>query len=275
MASRTSRSELLQTSSIARGLSLAGLVLSALYLSILAGSFFPIQLLDAAWQLKAGLALINVSPFSLLGLALLHLAHIVDPDDPLIADRQRLGSRLAVAAALGFLLLLPLLSVAAVSRLQQSTTTETRLISRANRHLHALRQVVASATTPAELRNRLIALNGPMLDGQDLSLPLPTTKAQVNRMLDEAASQVARQQQSLPPRNPWSLLPELLRNGFACIALFLGFAGLAQRPNMELSFLGELQGAWFRLQLRRSHAHRADRIGSHEDYLRQISDDQD
>ncbi|MFN7900789.1 MAG: hypothetical protein ACK5N0_14225, partial [Synechococcaceae cyanobacterium] len=49
----------------ARGLSLAGLVLVALYLSILAGSLFPIQLLNSAWQLKVGAALINASPFPL------------------------------------------------------------------------------------------------------------------------------------------------------------------------------------------------------------------
>jgi hypothetical protein len=40
-----------------------------------------------------------------------------------------------------------------------------------------------------------------------------------------AAAQVARQQQRLPPANPLSLLPEILRNAFASFALALGFAG--------------------------------------------------
>jgi hypothetical protein len=47
---------------LARGLSLASLVLVALYLSILAGSLFPLQLRNSAWQLKLGSALINASP---------------------------------------------------------------------------------------------------------------------------------------------------------------------------------------------------------------------
>jgi hypothetical protein len=62
------------SSSSARGLSLAGLVLFALYGSIVVGSLFPIQLLASAWQLKLGSALINAAPFPLIGLGLLHLA---------------------------------------------------------------------------------------------------------------------------------------------------------------------------------------------------------
>jgi hypothetical protein len=107
-----------------RGLSLAGLVLLALYIAILAGSFFPIQLLNPAWQLKFGSALINASPFPLIGLGALHLARVLDPDDPLLCRRCRLASRLAVAVALGFLLLIPLLSLAAISDQQQRTSSQ-------------------------------------------------------------------------------------------------------------------------------------------------------
>lgn len=259
----------------ARGLSLAGLVLAALYLSILSGSFFPVQLLNPAWQLKVGSALINASPFALLGLALLHLGVVIDPGDPQIANRQRLGSRLAVAVSLGFLLLVPLLSVAAVSDQQQRNTSQDAMIRRAEANLQALRQVVSSASSTRELRDRLIALNGPMLDAQAAARPLPTLQAEVSGLLDQAAAQVARQKQQLPPVNPWRLLPELLRNAFACLALAIGFAGLARRPGRDLSLLAELQSAWFRQRLRRSHPSRADRANSHAGYLRQISEEQD
>jgi hypothetical protein len=85
---------------LARGLSLASRVLVALYLSILAGSLFPIQLLNPAWQLKLGSALINASPFPLIGLGALHLAGVLDPADPLRRLRSRLAARLAVAPGL-------------------------------------------------------------------------------------------------------------------------------------------------------------------------------
>jgi hypothetical protein len=142
---RHRRSDRLPFASLARGLSMAGLVLAGLYITILAGSFFPIQLLNPAWQLKIGSALINASPFPLVGLALLHLAHIVDPDDPLLAARQRLGARLAVAVSLGFLLLVPLLSLATVADQQQRQDAQAAVIRRADSNLQALRQVVLSA----------------------------------------------------------------------------------------------------------------------------------
>ena len=261
--------------SSARGLSLAGLVLFALYGAIVAGSLFPVQLLAPGWQLKVGSALINASPFPLIGLGLLHLAADLEPEDELLGQRHRLAARLAVAVSLGFLLLVPLLSVAAVAQQQQTATGQSTAIRRAETNLQALRQVVLSASSSKELHDRLISLNGPVLNQADQALPLPTIKAQVNGLLDQAASQVARQKQQLPPSTPWSLLPELLRNAFASLVLAIGFAGLARRAGSELSLLEELQAAWFRLRLRRSQARRVDRTISDADYLRQISEEQD
>jgi hypothetical protein len=190
----------------ARGLSLAGLVLVALYLSILAGVFFPIQLLNPAWQLKLGSALINASPFPLIGLGAMHLARVLAPADRLLRSRSRsrLAARLAVAlaVALGFLLLIPLLSWAAISEQQQRVSSQASLIARANANLKALRQVVASARSGQEQRERLIGAGGPVLDAQAPARPLPALRAEVNGLLDQTAAQVARQQQLLPNANP-------------------------------------------------------------------------
>ena len=233
----------------ARGLSLAGLVLVALYLSILAGSLFPIQLLNPAWQLKLGAALINASPFPLIGLGAMHLARVLDPADRLLCSRSRLAARLAVAVALGFLLLIPLLSLAAISEQQQRVSSQASLVARASANLKALRQVVASARNGQELRQRLIGAGGPVLDAQAPARPLPALRAEVSSLLDQAAAQVARQQKLLPSANPLLLVPEILRNAFASLALALGFGGLAQRPGRSRhSFLEELQRGWRRLR---------------------------
>ena len=48
------------------------------------------------------------------------------------------------------------------------------------------------------------------------------------------------------PRTPLLLLPELLRNALASLALALGFAALARRPGSERSLLQELQSSWRR-----------------------------
>ena len=84
-------------SSIARGVGLAGMVLIVLFLTILSTSLLPVRLLDAAWQLRVGGALINASPFPLIGLVLLHLAASLDPQDPLLLQRRRFAAQLASA----------------------------------------------------------------------------------------------------------------------------------------------------------------------------------
>lgn len=73
-------------SPIARGVGLAGLVLIVLFLTILSTSLLPVRLLDAAWQLRVGGALINASPFPLIELVLLHVAASLDPQDPLLLN---------------------------------------------------------------------------------------------------------------------------------------------------------------------------------------------
>ena len=252
---------------------MAGLVLFALYGSIVVGSLFPIQLLAPVWQLKVGSALINASPFPLIGLGLLHLAADLDAGDELLGKRHRLAAQLAVAVSLGFLLLVPLLSVAAVAQQQQTATGQATAIRRAETNLQALRQVVLSASSAQELHDRLISLNGPVLNAADQAQPLPTIKAQVNGLLDQASAQVARQKQQLPPSTPWSLLPELLRNAFASLVLAIGFAGLARRRRSKQSLLSELQRGWKRLRYSKLNLRRGSGPkDGNRDYWRQLGE---
>ncbi len=228
-------------SSSARGLSLSGLVLFGLYGSIVLGSLFPMQLMLPAWQLKVGATLINASPFPLIGLGLMHLAADLNPDDKLLTNRHNFVARLAVAVSLGFLLLVPLMSVAAVMQQRQRVNDQFTLTRRAESNLQALTQVVSSSRSTDELRDRLIALNGPVIDEANAVKPLATLKAELNDLLQKAAAQVARKSQRLPTIKPWSLLPELLRNAFACLVLAIGFAGLGFRSNSVFPVLAELQ----------------------------------
>jgi hypothetical protein len=258
-------------SSSARGLSLSGLVLFGLYGSIVLGSVFPIQLMAPAWQLKVGSTLINASPFPLIGLGLLHLAADLSPDDELLSRRHDFAARLAVAVSLGFLLLVPLISMAAVTQQQQRATSQSSLIRRSETNLQALTQAVSSSQTTDELRDRLIALNGPVIDEANAAKPLPTIKAEVNNLLQRAAAQVSRKRQQLPPPKPWRLLPELLRNAFACLALAIGFAGLAFRSRSSIPLLAELQLGWERQKNLRMSSNRGARPGEADpDYLQEL-----
>ena len=256
----------------APGLSVVALVLFVLFATIVAGALWPVQLLNPLWQLRLAGSLVNGAPFALLGLALLQIAVELGPHDPLLQRRHKLCSQLAVIAALGFLLLVPLQGVAGLQQSRSSTSAHSSRISGAERRLVALRQAVASATSNEEINQRLQRLQGPVLGPADLAQPLPLLKAQVGAVLDQAAVQIARERQATPPADPWRLLPELLRNGIACLALALGFAALAVRPGAEESLFREWQGAlgyWqWRLQQRRASR----RGGSSDaDYIRQLS----
>ena len=136
----------------ARGISLAGLVLFAVYVSILVGSLFPLKLLDPLWQLRLGTALINAAPFPLVGLALLHLANSIDPLDPLLTSRRRGAAQLAVLAALGFVLLVPLMTVDAIQQQRNQSVSQADQIAGADGRIRAVREAVAAATSTALIR---------------------------------------------------------------------------------------------------------------------------
>ena len=91
-------------------------------------------------------------------------------------------------------------------------------------------------------------------------------------MLDQAAQQIARERQATPPADAWRLLPELLRNSIACLALALGFAALAVRPGSPRTLLQEWQKGWSNLlkRLRHRRTSRDSGPSSNAEYFRQI-----
>ena len=201
----------------ARGISLAGVAMVALYLCQLAGVTFPLQPLDPRWQLAVGVTLINGSPFPLLALVLVHLAAGIHPSDaPLVARRRRFSER-AVAAALGFLLLIPLMSAAALGQNQRFNQERSEQIGRDERKLLELRQALVQARAGAT-------------GGQEL----------LTNLVAELDQQVSRQREQAQSLSRWRVLPEVVRNAFACLALAVGFAGLARRRGVPLSLMEEL-----------------------------------
>jgi hypothetical protein len=260
----------------ARNLSVVALVLFVLFSTLVAGVVLPFQPLDPAWQLRLAGALINGGPFPLVGLALLELAMQLDPQDPILWRRWRRSSRLAVAAALGFLLLIPLLGVAGLRESHAISNAQTSRISGAERKLISLRQAVAVSGSSGDLNRRLQRLDGPVLGPADIAQPLPLLKAQVDAVLDQAQAQITSERQRVPPLNPWTLLPDLLCRAVASLGLAIGFAALAVRPGHVFTLLQEWQEIWILLRLRRSDRRRqSDQTQDDLDYLGQINEDVD
>ena len=263
-------------SSTPRGLSVAGLVLWVLFAIIFSGVFFPLRLLDPAWQLRVGSVLIDSSPIPLIGLGLFHLAAELDPYDTILNGRRKLASKFASAISQGYLLLIPLLIFAAVRDQQHQSNDYIAKVHRANAQLEQLRQITSTAETVSDLEQRLLALQGPTLDQADRSQPLPVLRNRVNALLDRAASEVARSKTSAPSSNPLSLLPEITRSTVASLGLAVGFAGLSCIPGSEISLLEQLQNSFSRLRLRRQlkRRSRSSNFGDQE-YIRLISEEQD
>jgi hypothetical protein len=255
---------------------LAGVVLIVLFLTILSTSLLPVRLLDAAWQLRVGGALINASPFPLIGLVLLHIAASLDPQDLLLLQRRRLAAQLAAAVAIGYLLLAPLLATANLQRQQSQALASSSGLRRDSERLQQMRQVVRSASSIPELEQRLAAVKGPRLDAADRSLPLPLLRSRIASVLDQAAARLEHARSSAPPASPWALLGDIVRTSVACLALAAGFAGLARRPGSNLSLLAELQMRWEHLRYRRGVLRgRSGRTSADADYLRQIGGAED
>jgi len=134
-----------------------------------------------------------------------------------------------------------------------------------------MRQVLNTATSVPELEQRLAAVEGPRLDAADRSLPLPLLRSRIAAMLDQATTRLERACSADPPTSPWTLLGEIARTSGACLALAVGYAGLAWRPGSEISLLKELQMRWEHLRYRRGALRgRSGRTSTDADYLRQI-----
>jgi hypothetical protein len=229
---------------LSQGMSIAALAMLLVFVLAMLASILPGKLLDPAWQLGMVAASVDNAVIPLVALLVLHGAAWMNPGDFFSRGLRDGASRWAVAAALGFLLLVPLQGVAGLQQSRSTTSAQSSRISGAERRLVALRQAVASATSNEEINQRLQRLQGPVLGPADIAQPLPLLKAQVDAVLDQAALQIARERQAAPPTNHWRLLPELLRNGIACLALALGFAALAMRPGSPRTLLQEWQKGW-------------------------------
>jgi hypothetical protein len=245
-----------------------------LFLTILSTSLLPVRLLDAAWQLRVGGALINASPFPLIGLVLLHIAASLDPQDLLLVQRRRLAAQLAAAVAIGYLLLAPLLATSNLQRQQSQALASSSGLRRDSERLQKMRQVVSSASSIPELEQRLVAVQGPRLDAADRTLPLPVLRSRIASLLDQASARLERARGSAPPASPWALVGDIIRTSVACLALAAGFAGLARRPGSNLSLLAELQLGWQRLRYRKASQRRgAGPGGADADFFRQLSEE--
>ncbi|MCP9933785.1 HpsJ family protein [Cyanobium sp. Candia 9D4] len=213
-------------------------------ISVLAFSVPP-RLLDPLWQLTTIKLLIEAAPIPLLGLALLHLAAYLSPQDDKLQRRRDGLARLAVLACLGFLLIVPLQGFTVWRSFRLSNAIADQQQASATQRAETVRQAIQQAGSAEDLQKRLLALQRPDLQirlnaDQFPSLPLPELKQRLLFQLDQAEGQFKARFSRLDPATNDRLLRESLRVMVSSIALAIAFAALAQRRNSAVPFLVEL-----------------------------------
>lgn len=211
-----------------RRLSLLGLLLGFAYVLLVVTSALPARLLEPQWQMQFVGSCIDSAPIPLVGLALIHLATYLNPDDELLQHRTERVSQLALAVSLGLLLLLPLQTSAAWRQWRRNHAAEQAERQALVARLASVRSAVDQAGSTAELTSRLQSLQAPTLSAADLALPLPELKRRlyIALELDDRRLQLATGRSG--DANGPQLLRRSLRLVVSALLFSFGFAALGQ-----------------------------------------------
>ena len=116
----------------------------------------PLALAQPSWQLQVGDALRGTASVPLVATALLVFAQRFDPEAEALERRVRLVRRLCLAAALGFLLLIPLQVSSGLSQMGQASSGESRQL----RDIQRVAQAIEQARTQEALTRAIAQLPG-------------------------------------------------------------------------------------------------------------------
>ncbi|MEB3256245.1 MAG: hypothetical protein VKJ05_07645 [Synechococcaceae cyanobacterium] len=214
-----------------------GLGMLLAFLAILLKVLLPPALLRPAWQLAVAEALRGGASVALVGAVLLLLAERLDPEEEDLACLVRGVRRLAILAAIGYFLLIPLQVSAGLRQLGQTSGAEERelrqmqqaveTIERA-RSPEALRSAIGRLPAlPPEIRSRLAA-SSPALRASVLAQIEPKL-----RRLDNRLREIRRQR-----------LQEVLLlvglDGLTALAYGIGFAALGRSRHGGPTLLQQL-----------------------------------
>lgn len=214
--------------------------LVAVFITAVVMPLMPPQPWLPAWQLRLGSLIVNQAPLALLAHILLHTAALLQPAAGWIS-RYRTRWRLwAAAAALGFLLLIPLQAAAILSGLSSARAEQSSRAAAAQRRFEILRRTIASAPDLATLQARLQALQGPDLTPADRALPLPQLRRQLDAALVDASTSVQTRLRWPSSQQLWAILQDSVRLPLSSLAFALAFAAGGQRPSDRHSLLRTL-----------------------------------
>ncbi|MBW4529543.1 MAG: HpsJ family protein [Aphanothece saxicola GSE-SYN-MK-01-06B] len=216
-------------SALARLLGALSIVLLVVFLAAVLTTALPPRLLDPQWQLQLIAVLVNSASLALIGCLVLPLAVWVDPDNQRLRARRNACRRWALAAAIGFLLLIPLQGYAGWRAYSTITGSRQQQISQSTQRLDDLRQAIRSATSHQELQASVQKLFGPNagLSPAELGTPMSELRNMLLARAEQASRQLMQQVEAQAAIKPDQLLKETLRIAISALAYAVGFAFLA------------------------------------------------
>jgi hypothetical protein len=216
---------------------LLAVCLLSLYGLVVLASILPPRLLDPAWQLRFTNALINNGFLALLGLALVHLAAHLDPANPHLVRRRDNLAALALAAVLGFLLLVPLQGYAVWRGIGNANSQQSSQLRQVTGRISAVRKAINSATSPQDLQRRLQGLRVPPLGAAELEQPLPVLRRTMLETLEQAEIRAGDQLRGIQPTGLWAIIQGSIRAVLSSLVLMVGFAAFGQRRDWSMTLL--------------------------------------
>lgn len=236
---------------VGRMLSRITLPLFLVFIAAVVASILPIRLLDPTWQLRFTASLINNSSIALFAMALAWLAPVFHPSSGRIRARRDLLASWAMAAVIGYLLLIPLQGFAVWRGIRSANDSQGQQLKSATTRLQELRKATREAANTTELQARLQSLRGPSLPSSSLSQPIESLRPQILSGLDTAETEVRQRFGGLPADRLWQLIQDSLRIMVSALAYAFAFAACSGREDRPFLLLDSL---FMKLNLSRRNA---------------------
>jgi hypothetical protein len=205
------------------------LALLGIFLATVIVRAWPPKILDPQWQLAFSADLINNGSLALMGALLTPLALAFHPGSDRLRARRNAFRSWALAAAIGFLLLIPLQASAGWRLYRTISSNAEQQSSQSARKLAELRQAIGAATSPQEIQAKLNQLVGPSagLSPTQLRTPIDQLRQELLVGADQAANRLQQRIQAQASLKPDRLIKETIRIALSSLLYAAGFAFLA------------------------------------------------
>lgn len=224
-----------------------GTGLLIVFLGYLIVDSFPIALLVPGWQIALVTRLLSLSSLPLVGFACVHLAVILNPANPFHRRRLDIMRQWATAAAIGFLLLIPLQGFATWKSYSTAKSNERTLIQQARKRLAPVKQAIESATSIDDLEQKLsqIPSVGDGLTAEARSKPIEEVKKDIMANLERSENlYTQRVATATGPGMIWAALQSGAKTVVVSIGFFIAFAAGAQPGKSSLTLAEILSRRW-------------------------------